>query len=90
MPGKNQLSLVPGTETLSHQLGPALSPPFLLTEREKEVIKLLMDGLTYRQIARQLDISKATVNSHMNNIYRKLRVNNRVQALRRVLEHSLA
>ena len=89
MQGKHQPSPVRGTETLKNKLDPALSPPFRLTEREKQVLKLLVDELTYKQIARELNISRSTVNLHLTHIYHKLEVNNRVQALRRVLDHSL-
>jgi DNA-binding CsgD family transcriptional regulator len=89
MQGKNQPSSVPGTGTLNHQLDPTLIPPFGLTEREKEVLNLFVEGLTYIQIARQLNISWSTVKSHRTHIYRKLGVNNRVQAVRLMLEQSL-
>ncbi len=89
MRGQKQPSPVPDTGTLNHQVDLALSPPLGLTEREKEVLKLFVEGLTYNQIARQLNISWSTVGSHLNTIYRKLGGTNPVQALRRVLEPSL-
>jgi DNA-binding CsgD family transcriptional regulator len=89
MRDKNEPSPIPDIGMLNHQSDPALSPPFGLTEREKEVLKLFVDGLTYKQIARQLNISRSTVGTHLANSYRKLGVTNRVQALRQVIEHSL-
>ena len=56
----------------------------LLTEREKEVMKLLSKGLTYEKIARLLHISHETVKMHLKNIYRKLNVQNKIEALKKV------
>ena len=54
----------------------------LLTKREKEVLKLLSKGLLYKQIASKLYISLETVKSHCHNIYEKLHVSTRTEALR--------
>jgi RNA polymerase sigma factor (sigma-70 family) len=56
----------------------------LLTEREKEVIQLLSKGLTYQEISDELIISHETVKMHLKNIYRKLEVENKIQALQKV------
>ncbi len=55
-----------------------------LTKREKEILTHLSTGLTYEQIAGNLIISKGTVRKHVENIYKKLQVNSRVEALRKV------
>ncbi|WP_426476969.1 response regulator [Chryseobacterium sp. CBSDS_008] len=52
-----------------------------LTEREKEVLELLSQGLLYKEIADQKFISIDTVKKHVGNIYRKLHVNNKVEAV---------
>ena len=52
-----------------------------LTERETEVLEQLSKGLTYDQIAENLFISYGTVRKHVENIYRKLGVNNRTGAI---------
>jgi DNA-binding NarL/FixJ family response regulator len=52
-----------------------------LTERELEVLEHLSKGLSYEQIADNLFISYGTVRKHVENIYRKLKVNNRVEAI---------
>ncbi len=57
-----------------------------LTPRETEVLALLARGLTNPEIAQQLHISVGTVRWHVKNIYKKLEVNNRVQATRRLEE----
>jgi DNA-binding NarL/FixJ family response regulator len=56
-----------------------------LTEREVEIARLMSEGLTARRIASRLDISDRTVNSHMGNLYRRLGVNNRVDAVRELM-----
>lgn len=53
----------------------------LLSEREKEVLKVLCEGHSNKEIAEILHISLATVKTHMINIYSKLEVSNRVQAV---------
>ena len=52
-----------------------------LTEREKEILELLSEGLLYKEIADRKCISIDTVKKHVGNIYRKLRVNNKVEAI---------
>lgn len=56
----------------------------LLTEREIQVINLLAIGLTYKRIASRLHISSETVKKHLKNIYRKLKVQNKIEALHKV------
>ncbi len=53
----------------------------LISPREKEVVALLAIGLSYQRIADKLDISHETVKKHLKNIYKKLKVKNKVQAL---------
>ena len=58
---------------------------YLLTAREREILALLARGQTSRQIGTTLTISERTVNTHVGNIYRKLHVNNRVDAVREAM-----
>lgn len=51
-----------------------------LTEREEDVVRLIAQGLSNRQIADQLFIGEATVRTHVGNILNKLHLANRVQA----------
>lgn len=53
-----------------------------LSEREREVLKGIAEGKSYSKIALDLFISKETVRSHIKNIYQKLQVNNKAEALR--------
>lgn len=52
-----------------------------LTAREEEVLDLLTQGNNYKTIAKQLFISETTVKTHVNNIFQKLQVNDRTQAV---------
>ncbi|HEX7366927.1 MAG TPA: response regulator transcription factor [Pelobium sp.] len=54
---------------------------FGLTKREVELLVQLKNGLTYEQIATNLFISYGTVRKHIENIYHKLQVNNKVTAV---------
>ena len=52
-----------------------------LTDREHEVLKLIANGLTNREISCNLGISESTVENHIHHIYGKLRITNRAQAV---------
>lgn len=52
-----------------------------LTRREKEVLNLVVKGFSYAEIATTLDFSVNTANSHIKNIYKKLSVNSRGEAV---------
>ena len=52
-----------------------------VSQREVEVLEQLSKGLNYTEIADNLHISKGTVRKHMENIYRKLQVHNKVEAI---------
>lgn len=53
-----------------------------LSERENEILRLVADGLTNREIAEQLFLSRYTVESHVKRVYRKLAVSSRTGAVR--------
>ena len=61
----------------------------LLTRKQMEVLKRLVDGQTYTAIAEDLGISRETVKSHIKLIYRALHVENKSQAIRKYLEGDL-
>ena len=52
-----------------------------LTTREKEILSLLSEGLRYKEIADKLFLSTETVRTHIRNIYEKLQVNSRMDAI---------
>ncbi len=58
--------------------GEKISP---LTQREKEILTLVSKGATNSQIAEKLFVREVTIKTHLNSIYRKLNVDNRVQAV---------
>lgn len=60
-----------------------------LTQREEEVLELLTQGITYKGVAKQLFISETTVKTHVNNIFQKLQVNDRTQAVLYAINHSI-
>lgn len=53
----------------------------ILTNRELEVLRLISKGYTYQIIADQLFISVQTIKKHMTNIFKKLQVNNKMEAI---------
>ncbi len=53
----------------------------ILTKREKEILEMLSKGLVYKEISDQLSISSETVRKHVYNVYAKLHVSNRVEAV---------
>jgi DNA-binding NarL/FixJ family response regulator len=57
-----------------------------LTEREKEILILLVDGLNYNMIGEKLFISLDTVRNHIRHIYEKLRVHSKSQAVAKALK----
>jgi LuxR family maltose regulon positive regulatory protein len=75
--GEQHVSDLPPTST-SH--GPLAEP---LTEREREVLRLLLEGASNREIARRLVVSVNTVKRHVYNLCGKLGVQSRTQAIAR-------
>lgn len=62
---------------------------FKLTKREMEVLEQLKNGLTYEQIGENLFISTGTIRKHVEQIYRKLQVNNKISAINKAIENQL-
>jgi DNA-binding NarL/FixJ family response regulator len=58
-----------------------------LTEREKEILDKLVQGLGYKQIASDCGIARETLNTHMKSIYRKLNVHSRAEVAARFGAH---
>jgi RNA polymerase sigma factor (sigma-70 family) len=60
-----------------------------LTDREQEVVKWVIQGMTNKEIASQLGISEKTIKTHLSNIFSKLRVSKRLQLLLyRIVDHT--
>lgn len=60
-----------------------------LSSREKEVLEQLAEGLSYTVIANNLFLSPSTVRKHIENIYRKLQVHNKLEAVQKARRQSL-
>ncbi len=69
--------------------GPSRPNDFDLTERETEILKLLVDGFSYKSIAAKCNISHGTVNTHISHIYEKLQVNSMASAVSLALREGL-
>ncbi|MFY9234521.1 MAG: LuxR C-terminal-related transcriptional regulator [Fimbriimonadaceae bacterium] len=68
---------------------PAATRPVRLSNRELEILRLVAAGHSSRDVAEVLCVSKRTIDFHMNNIYQKLRVHNRMHAVRMALRLGL-
>jgi DNA-binding NarL/FixJ family response regulator len=60
-----------------------------LSEREKEILKHLVDGLSYKMIAARVTLSVHTIHTHIKNIYEKLHVNSKGEAVSKALRQRL-
>nr|WP_321414958.1 response regulator transcription factor [uncultured Allomuricauda sp.] len=60
-----------------------------LSSREKEVLEQLAEGLSYTVIAKNLFLSPSTVRKHIENIYKKLQVHNKLEAVQKARRQSL-
>jgi len=62
---------------------------FNLSVREKEILSLLVDGLSYKMIADKCSISIFTVNAHVRKIYEKLQVHSATEAVAKAAKHKI-
>lgn len=72
---------------LSH-LTPS-SNDYRLTRREQTILELMVEGLVKKEIAARLELSYHTVDSYLRNIYRKLRVSTRAEAVAKAIREGL-
>ena len=68
---------------MSNELPAAMPETAKLTKREIEILSLIVEGHSSKQVAELLYVSKRTVDFHLDNVYDKLQVTNRMQALQR-------
>lgn len=61
----------------------SVSDPYILTHREKDIVKSIEVGLSYKEIADKLNISPHTVHSHIRKVYEKLNAKDRHEALQK-------
>jgi DNA-binding NarL/FixJ family response regulator len=57
-----------------------------LTDREKEVLKYLVDGMSYKMVAEKCFVSLETISSHVKNIYKKLQVHSKSEAVGKAIK----
>jgi len=86
--GKSTLS-PEAARVLVQATRPAEQPLYDLTEREKEVLDLVVQGQSNQQIAEALVISVATVKAHVSSILSKLQVSSRAEAIAYAIKHKL-
>lgn len=55
----------------------------------KEILKLLVDGLSYKMIADKVSLSFHTIHTHLRNIYEKLHVNSKGEAINKAMKNKL-
>ena len=75
--------------TLFTSVAPPVLPEVNLTARESEILQHLVSGSSYKKISKDLFISFDTVNSHIKNIYEKLQVHSKSEAVAKALKHKL-
>ena len=62
---------------------------FNLTERETEILSMLVQGLSYKMIAAKCNVSYSTVNSHISHIYEKLHVKSGTEAVAKAIDQKI-
>jgi two-component system, NarL family, response regulator LiaR len=76
-------------EALANSVAQPHLPGGALTERERDVLRCMVEGLNNNEIAEKLIVSLGTVKFHVSNILQKLGADNRVEAVRLALEQKL-
>jgi len=83
--GGSPMSATIARKVISSFQAPAFEEPsHLLSKREHELLELLAQGFRYKEIADKLSLSVETIRTHIRNIYRKLEVQSRTEALNKV------
>jgi len=75
--------------TLFQNFTPPTNAAYHLTPQEKELLKMLVEGHTYKTAAYQLGISIHTVSFHLRNVYEKLRVHSKSEAVAKALREKI-
>jgi two-component system NarL family response regulator len=78
-----------GNEPIKHEPPESETDPNGLTQRQTEVLRLVADGLTYKEVGERLSLSERTVRFHMAEIINRLHLQNRSQVLAYVGKHGL-
>jgi two-component system, NarL family, response regulator LiaR len=64
-------------------------PLHTLTERERDILALIVDGLNNQEIADRLFVSRSTIKNYISTLFSKLGVENRIEAVRLAMQHAL-
>ena len=86
--GKSNLSSE-ATQIMISELRSPLSERYQLTKREKEILSLMVEGLSNKEIAKRLTLSTSTIQFHITNILSKLGVSKRTEAIYLALKQKL-
>jgi NarL family two-component system response regulator LiaR len=78
------------TQVLAQSIAQPQIPGEQLTDRERDVLKCMVEGLNNNEIAERLVVSLGTVKFHISNIFHKLGVDSRVEAVKLAIEQKLA
>jgi NarL family two-component system response regulator LiaR len=76
-------------QALIHAASQPLQPGYDLSDREREVLGLMVKGMNNSEIARQLVVSLSTIKHHVSHILSKLGVTNRAEAVALAVQHHL-
>lgn len=76
-------------QQVQQHIKPETAPDYQLTPREKEVLACIVNGLAYKMIADQLNISYETVRSHVKKIYEKLHVASLTEAVAKAINQRI-
>ena len=82
--GSPMSPLIARKVVMSFQKNPTTAHAEVLSDREKEILQHLSEGLLYKEIGDKLGISLGTVKQHLHRIYEKLHVNNKTEAINKV------
>jgi DNA-binding NarL/FixJ family response regulator len=89
MSGGAPMSASVARKVLESQRNINLKQESTLSEREKQLLKLLVDGYSYKLVADKLFISVGTVQTHIKHIYEKLQVNSKAGAVAKAIKDKL-
>lgn len=87
--GEKYFSAEVGAQLMNHVSGKDKSGPDLLTRREREILSLISQGFTDKEIAEKVFLSPLTITTHRKNILSKLNLKNKVELTRFAIEHKL-
>lgn len=87
---EGKMTLSPeATQVLANSVAQPQIPGEQLTERERDVLKYMVEGLNNNEIAENLVVSLGTVKFHVSNIFQKLGIDSRVEAVKMAMEQKL-